>query len=83
MATDSIILRADEADYHSDNGLAKARRNVRIQLLPREPHLSGAMVNWGNYHHPFSRTRIQHARAALRKSVALRAAVQARTEPTA
>lgn len=34
MATESFVLRADEVDYHSDSGVADARGNVRIQLLP-------------------------------------------------
>ena len=33
MTTDSIVLRADEVDYHSDTGIAEARGNVRLQLL--------------------------------------------------
>ena len=38
MATHSFILRADEVDYHSDTGIAEARGNVRIQLLPATPN---------------------------------------------
>lgn len=38
MATHSFILRADEVDYHSDTGIAEARGNVRIQLLPVTPN---------------------------------------------
>jgi lipopolysaccharide assembly outer membrane protein LptD (OstA) len=34
MATHSFVLRADEVDYHSDTGIAEARGNVRLQLLP-------------------------------------------------
>jgi lipopolysaccharide assembly outer membrane protein LptD (OstA) len=37
MASDSFVLRADEVDYHSDTGVAEARGNVRIQLLPSPP----------------------------------------------
>jgi lipopolysaccharide assembly outer membrane protein LptD (OstA) len=37
MATHSFVLRADEVDYHSDTGIAEARGNVRIQLLPVTP----------------------------------------------
>jgi hypothetical protein len=42
MATNSIVLRADEVDYHSDSGLAEARGNVRIQLLPVAPSTASA-----------------------------------------
>jgi lipopolysaccharide assembly outer membrane protein LptD (OstA) len=42
MATNSIVLRADEVDYHSDSGLAEARGNVRIQLLPVAPSSASA-----------------------------------------
>jgi lipopolysaccharide assembly outer membrane protein LptD (OstA) len=38
MATDSFVLRADEVDYHSDSGVAEARGNVRVQLLPATPN---------------------------------------------
>jgi lipopolysaccharide assembly outer membrane protein LptD (OstA) len=38
MATHSFVLRADEVDYHSDTGIAEARGNVRIQLLPVTPN---------------------------------------------
>ena len=38
MATDSFVLRADEVDYHSDSGVAEARGNVRVQLLPVSPN---------------------------------------------
>jgi lipopolysaccharide assembly outer membrane protein LptD (OstA) len=37
MSGRSFILRADEVDYHSDTGVAEARGNVRIQLLPMSP----------------------------------------------
>ena len=40
MATHSFVLRADEVDYHSDTGIAEARGNVRIQLLPVTPYSS-------------------------------------------
>jgi len=38
MATHSFVLRADEVDYHSDTGMAEARGNVRVQLLPATPN---------------------------------------------
>ena len=38
MATHSFVLRAEEVDYHSDTGIAEARGNVRIQLLPETPN---------------------------------------------
>lgn len=38
MATHSFVLRADEVDYHDDTGIAEARGNVRIQLLPATPN---------------------------------------------
>jgi len=38
MTTDSIVLRADEVDYHSDTGIAEARGNVRVQLLQATPN---------------------------------------------
>jgi lipopolysaccharide assembly outer membrane protein LptD (OstA) len=34
MASHFFVLRADEVDYHSDTGIAEARGNVRVQLLP-------------------------------------------------
>jgi lipopolysaccharide assembly outer membrane protein LptD (OstA) len=37
MSGRSFVLRADEVDYHSDTGVAEARGNVRIQLLPVTP----------------------------------------------
>jgi lipopolysaccharide assembly outer membrane protein LptD (OstA) len=37
MSDRSFVLRADEVDYHSDTGVAEARGNVRIQLLPVTP----------------------------------------------
>ncbi len=37
MATPSFVLRADEVDYHSDTGIAEARGNVRIKLMPVTP----------------------------------------------
>lgn len=37
METDTMILRTDEVDYHTDSGLAEARGNVKVQLLPVAP----------------------------------------------
>jgi len=37
MSDRSFVLRADEVDFHSDTGVAEARGNVRIQLLPVTP----------------------------------------------
>ena len=37
MATHSFVLQADEVDFDSDTGIAEARGNVRIQLLPVTP----------------------------------------------
>ena len=48
MASDSIVVRADEVDYHSDSGLAEARGNVRIQLLPVAP----SSTSVGKMQHP-------------------------------
>lgn len=42
MASDSIVVRADEVDYHPDSGLAEARGNVRIQLSPVAPSSASA-----------------------------------------
>ena len=38
ITTHSFILRADEVDYYSRTGMAEARGNVRIQLLPVTPN---------------------------------------------
>jgi lipopolysaccharide assembly outer membrane protein LptD (OstA) len=40
MSGRSFVFRADEVDYHSDTGVAEARGNVRIQLLPVTPRTS-------------------------------------------
>ena len=48
MASASIVVRADEVDYHSDSGLAEARGSVRIQLLPVAPSSASA----GKMQHP-------------------------------
>src|SRR5437868_8980565 len=37
IATGNTLLRADEADYHSDTGEIELRGNVRVKLLPAAP----------------------------------------------
>jgi lipopolysaccharide assembly outer membrane protein LptD (OstA) len=48
MASASIVVRADEVDYHSDSGLAEARGNVRIQLSP----VPSSSASAGKIQHP-------------------------------
>jgi hypothetical protein len=51
MTTDSIVLRADEVDYHSDTGIAEARGNVRVQLLQatQNPWVNVEVVEGARY----------------------------------
>ena|SRR5271165_5581315 len=51
MTTDSIVLRADEVDYHSDTGVAEARGNVRVQLLQatQNPWVNVEVVEGARY----------------------------------
>jgi len=37
IATGNTLLRADEADFHSDTGEIELRGNVRLKLLASEP----------------------------------------------
>ena len=37
IATGNTLLRADEADYHSDTGEIELRGNVRVKLLAAAP----------------------------------------------
>jgi hypothetical protein len=37
IATGNTLLRADEADFHSDTGEIELRGNVRVKLLPAVP----------------------------------------------
>ena len=40
IATGNTLLRADEADFHSDTGEIELRGNVRVKLLASVPSLT-------------------------------------------
>jgi lipopolysaccharide assembly outer membrane protein LptD (OstA) len=64
IATGNTLLRADEADFHSDTGEIELRGNVRVKLLPLAPR------NYSNSGSPEPH-RLDRMEQRLRKPLSL------------